>query len=177
MPLRLTVSISQKVGQPNYGSLGASCQVECELESGLLQEGPERFQEAAQEVYAACAQAVADELARLQTPPGPPRLTHGLSAEPVSCAEAATAVTHEMEENAAAPRNGHSHRAGTTTRPRFASPAQVRAIRSLSQKLLVDLNQILWECFQVERVEELSVTNASTLIQRLQAMADRSSPV
>jgi len=169
MSLRLTVSVSQKVGQPNYGSLGASCQVECELASDMLRDGSERFQEAAQEVYAACAQAVADELARLQTPPVPLRLTQEMDSPP-SAAEAATVVMTAVEKSSSTPRNGHLIR----VRRRFASPAQVRAIRSLSQKLLVDLNQILWEGFQVERVEELTVPNASTLIQRLQAMFDRS---
>jgi len=164
--------VNQKVGQPNYGSLGASCQVECELANDLLRNGPEQFQVAAQEVYAACAQAVADELARLQSPSVPLRLTHDATDTEGSVAAVTTDVATELEGNVPPPRNGHAPRPATT-RPRFASPAQVRAIRSLSQKLLVDLNQILWDCFQVERVEELTVANSSTLIQRLQAMADR----
>lgn len=175
MSLRLTVSISQKIGQPNYGSLGASCQVECELEQGLLQQDAERFQEAAEEVYAVCAQAVAAELSRLQSPSSPARLTYEGTHVPGPDSEAAIDATLAAEGNPTASRNGETSREARTTRPRFASPAQARAIRSMSQKLLIDLNKILWECFQVERVEELTVANASTLIQRLQAMVDRSS--
>ena len=36
MPLRLQVGLQQKVGRPDYGSLGAACQVELELDSQLL---------------------------------------------------------------------------------------------------------------------------------------------
>jgi hypothetical protein len=32
MPLRLHVGLTKKIGQPDYGSLGASCSVEVELD-------------------------------------------------------------------------------------------------------------------------------------------------
>lgn len=66
MPLKLNVGISQKTGLPNYGSLGASCQVEVELESGLVYHDREAFQSYVRDAYVACKQAVADELARHQ---------------------------------------------------------------------------------------------------------------
>ena len=36
MPMRLLAGISKKMGLPNYGSLGATCHVEVELDAGLL---------------------------------------------------------------------------------------------------------------------------------------------
>src|SRR5579859_3498492 len=64
MPLTVTVGFSQKLGQPDYGSLGASCQVEREFDGGLLDHDPDTFQTKIHEMYAACAQAVQDELTR-----------------------------------------------------------------------------------------------------------------
>jgi len=64
MPLKLNVGLSKKIGQPDFGSLGASCHVEVELESSLLQTDLNAFQERAQRAFIACCQAVNDELAR-----------------------------------------------------------------------------------------------------------------
>jgi hypothetical protein len=66
MPMTVNVGFSQKLGQPDYGSMGASCHVECELDCGLLDHDPNLFQSKIRELYAACAQAVHDELGRHQ---------------------------------------------------------------------------------------------------------------
>lgn len=63
MPLKLNVGLSKKVGLPDYGSLGASCHVDVELEGSLLADLA-GFQEKAQRAFAACHKAVNDELAR-----------------------------------------------------------------------------------------------------------------
>jgi len=68
MPLILNVGVSKKIGLPNYSSCGASCHVECELETALLEHDLDGFQERVQRVYAACRQAVQDELAHHQLP-------------------------------------------------------------------------------------------------------------
>ena len=64
MPLKLNVGLSKKMGLPRYGSLGAACHVEVELDSSLLSQDAERFQEHVRRAYIACAQAVNDELSR-----------------------------------------------------------------------------------------------------------------
>lgn len=69
MPLTLNVGISKKVGLPDFGSVGATCNVSVELDAALLSREPDAFQQHVRRAYAACSQAVNDELAR-QTAPG-----------------------------------------------------------------------------------------------------------
>ena len=64
MPLKANIGLSKKVGLPDYGSLGASCSVELELEASLLERDPAAFHGRVRQVYQACQQAVTEELNR-----------------------------------------------------------------------------------------------------------------
>jgi len=60
--------------------------------------------------------------------------------------------------------------AGNRTRPsRPATPNQVRAIQSIARRLNADLEGLLREEFAVERVEDLSMSEASRVIDDLKA--------
>ena len=76
MPLKLCVGTSQKIGQPDFGSLGASCEVEIELAPSLLQDDLDAFHRHVRQAFVACRQAVTDELARHESDstgsPSPP---------------------------------------------------------------------------------------------------------
>ena len=64
MSLKINVGFTQKVGQPDYGSIGASCNIECDLDSKLLFQDPEAFRNQVQGIYEACTRSVHDELAK-----------------------------------------------------------------------------------------------------------------
>ncbi len=64
MPLTLNVGISKKLGLPDYGSVGAICNVSVELDASLLTQDLDGFHRHIRNAYVACAQAVNDELAR-----------------------------------------------------------------------------------------------------------------
>ena len=71
MSLKLTAGVSKKLGLPGYSSVGATCQVELELDSGLIFDAPHVFRAHLQEVYERCAEAVDEELARQRAPRNP----------------------------------------------------------------------------------------------------------
>ncbi len=62
MPMTVKVGLAKKVGQPDYGSLGASCEVALELDAGLLFSDLDGFHRKVQAAYTACRQAIQDEL-------------------------------------------------------------------------------------------------------------------
>jgi hypothetical protein len=67
MPLKASVGLSRKVGQENYGSLGANCQLEIELDNALVNDA-EAFHDGIRRLYALANQAVVDQLARNNSP-------------------------------------------------------------------------------------------------------------
>jgi hypothetical protein len=71
MPLKLNVGTCKKIGQPDYGSLGASCNVEIELDQSLLFDDLD-----------ACREAVAEELARQQQGPTSEHAANHRAASP-----------------------------------------------------------------------------------------------
>jgi hypothetical protein len=72
MPVKVNVGLTKKLGLPNYGSAGASCSVEFELDTGQVLENPEGFQRYVQNAYGACREAVQAELGRQLQSTNPP---------------------------------------------------------------------------------------------------------
>ena len=160
MPLKLNVGVSQKVGLPNYGSVGASCNLEMELDASLIEKDLDGFHARIRAAYVAAHQAVHDELARLHAP-----TTNG-AASP-SLARAGTSI-----------RNGSSRENGNgtvvtriqsdhTRAPRPATENQIKAIQAIARRQNTDLVGLLRHEYQVERPEDLSIRQASELIDRL----------
>jgi hypothetical protein len=63
--LKLHAGVSKKVGLPGFSSASASCTIEAELDSSLLND-TQGFQMVVRRAYQSCEQAVQDEIARLQ---------------------------------------------------------------------------------------------------------------
>ena len=85
MPLKTNVGVSRKVADQNYGSRGASVNLEVELDSTLIND-PERFHDRIRQVFRLAQQAIDEELAR-QQPVGTtePRMLPATASRPRSC--------------------------------------------------------------------------------------------
>jgi hypothetical protein len=161
MPLKLSVGVTRKVGLPGYCSVGASCGLELELPEGLLYADPEAFQERVHDAYVAAHRAVDDELARYHGAggPDPPQdaAVNGHGGHLGNGANGPAAAPHTTIERERSPRP--------------ATAGQARALAALARRRGADLGALLAEEFGVATPEELSLREASGLIDRLQAGA------
>jgi hypothetical protein len=126
MPMTINVGLSRKLGTPNYGSISASCAVEFQVESGLQPADLESFQRQVRNAYAACRDAVQQELARQQAE------TSGQNA----ASSPANAQASEQLGPAfpPAPHNGNGHRAGQGN-GHAASEKQLGYLRQLAKQV------------------------------------------
>ena len=156
MPMKLNVGLCRKIGQPDYGSLGASCNVEVELSGSLLQEDLDAFHRQVRNAYVACAQAVNDELARHQSTNSLPKSSDNSGAG------------QSRREVPADPGNGHTGNGG-----RSATEKQVTYIRQLSGQIKglgVRRLEALSQRMFGKPVAGLTSLDASGLIDTLKAI-------
>lgn len=142
MSAKLTVGLSKKLGLPDFRSIGAHCEIELVLDPPTGG-GPDDLSQQARQLYAACRRAVEEELARqLDSEKRPDR--------PL------------WEEDR--PLNG-SGQAGSPQR--LATAKQVRALSAMTFDRGIDLGQFVRERFGKDRPGELTISEASKLIDEL----------
>ena len=149
MPLTLNVGLSKKIGLPDYGSLGVSCNVQVELDSTLLNNDPDGFHEKVKRAYLACHQAVTHELNRQQ-----------------HVAHAGNGHANQHMGNGTVPSSAIRQRRP----PRKATVSQVRAIQSIADRLQLDLAAWLQQRYGLQVPADLSVSQASAAIDELKAL-------
>jgi hypothetical protein len=153
--MKLNVGLCRKIGEANYGSRGASVNLELELDSSLVG-GPAKLKERIRQFFGLVRTAVAEEL----------NASNGKPADHGSTHSNGSGTRHP-----GGPTNGHG--AGTNgdqnraSAPRAASAAQVKAIHAIARSRQINVVQFLRERFQVGRPDELSLTDASHAIDEL----------
>jgi hypothetical protein len=170
--LKLHAGVSKKVGLPGFSSASASCTIEAELDSSLLQDH-EGFQVVVRRAYQSCEQAVQDQIARL-TSDGPVvarpqeivevRTSPAISGATVTRIPAAQIVTNGADPQAT---NRAVFRDAPSPRPATAS--QVKAIRAIAARRKIDLVGLLRERFGLTTADELGIRQASALIDELKS--------
>jgi len=144
--IRINVGLSKKIGQPDYGSLGASCHVEFDLDCGFDNGSTERFEEATRRAYAACSRTIDAQLVINGATQNEQRAGLQHVAEPVN------RIVNRVEQSA---KPGRS-----------ATAAQVRAIHAIANRNKADLTGLLKQ-FNAHSPDRLSIGHASRLIDLL----------
>ena len=151
--LKLNVGTNRKIGQPDFGSAGASCTLELELDTGLFQD-LDGLQQVVKRAYAACNQAVHDELARIAGDTGKntqPQEVIEVLTNPAFSGPRITTTNNRLPS------------------PRPATASQIRALRAICSRRKIDLMGLLRERFGLTTADELGIRQASNLIDELKS--------
>lgn len=150
MPLKLNVGGSRKVGEPNFGSRGASVNLEMELDNTLVND-PAKLQEKIRQLFGLVRTSLSEEL----------KNGNG------------SASNGNGNEHAASHGNGARSREpgtrGTNNQPRPATQSQVKAIFAIAKNRGVNLAELLRGRYHVSRPDDLSIGEASRLIDEMKS--------
>lgn len=168
MPLTLQIGLTKKLGLPDYGSVGAMCNVSVELDGSLLHDDLEGSHRHVHNAYVACSQAVNDELARQKTSAG------GSPDARTSKATQETDGNGAYADGNGIPPNGN-HTGGNGNGGLRASEKQVnyvnqlaRQIRGLGVRRLETLTNKMFN----KPLADLTSFDASSLIDTLKAIKE-----
>ena len=171
MPMTVKVGLAKKVGQPDFGSLGASCDIELELDGSLLFHDLDGLQEKVRAAYVACRQAVNEELASQRRAADPPTSDTPASKNGHRPA-AANGHPAQIGFGNSSPRTIGQHNGQSTNgKRRAATTSQIRALHAIATRQGFNLTDRLKDQFHLYRAEDLSVVEASRLIDDLNAAA------
>lgn len=167
MPMKLNVGLSRKIGLANYGSRGATVNLELEVDSTLVAE-PERLQERIRELFSLANASIDEELQTAPAQPVPdaqrsngraaenPRQQHATGRNGASCS-----ATNGNRSNG----NGRQ----PTNNPPPATASQIRALHAIANRQGLNLEAVLQERFDLSDAVTLTIAEASQLIDELNA--------
>jgi hypothetical protein len=145
MPLKLNCGLSQKVGEANYGSRGASVNIELELDSGLIAE-PAKLQERIRHVFGQLRASLAQEL-------------NGGNGH----------NSQAKDSREPPPANAQTGNGGQQKPYRPATQSQVKAIVAIANKQQLDLESYLQRGYGVQQPKDLDIATASQVIDALKS--------
>ena len=145
MAAKLSVGLQKKLGLPGYSSIGASCHVEFEVETSLMESNLDGFHQKVHSAYSACQQAINEQLARYQSTP--PNLN----------APSRTQLNGQNNPNPQQVRQESSR----------ATRNQIRSIFAIARSQGLDPLQIVRTRFNLDLPEDLTIREASSLIDEL----------
>lgn len=139
MPMNMNVGLSKKVGEANYGSRGATVNLESEVDSALVNDPP-RLRERIRQMFHLARDAIQEELSGSGT-----------------------------NGHAGSSQHNNGHNQNGNQRDRAATDAQCRVLRTIAQRQNRDLGQLLNQRFNCNQPEQITLRQASELIDQLNA--------
>lgn len=139
--IKLNCGVSRKVGEPAYGSRGATCNVELELESSASQD-TQLLHDRIRKLFAVARSAVDEELG----------LTNGNNGKTNPAAQPGP------KQPTAQPKNGNT--------PRPATESQIRAINAICERLGLNADEQARQRYK-HGLADLSLPEASAMIDAL----------
>ena len=162
--LKLHAGVSKKVGLPGFSSASASCTIEAELDSSLLQDH-KGFQVVVQRAYQSCEKAVQDQINRL-------------TSDDQTCVQSQEVIEARTSPALSGATVTRIPAAQFTNQPspRPATASQVKAIRAIAARRKIDLVGLLRDRFGLTTADELGIRQASNLIDELKSDEPTASP-
>ena len=188
MSVKLNIGLSRKVGEASFGSRGASINLEVELDNGVLND-PGQLRDRVQDLYLLARQSVDEELQRpAEAGPSEPSHTNGNGHGRISHAANGNGhknghanghatngkATNGRVTNGHSPTNGNGHINGNgdgRLEVARATQSQIRAIFAITKRQGLDPHTVISERFRVHRMEDLTIREASAIIDDLKSGA------
>ena len=151
MAVKLSVGLQKKLGLPGYSSIGASCHVEFEVDSSMIESNLDGFHNKVNGAFAACQQAVNEQLA------------HQQGAVP------------KINGHSRPQLNGHTNGQPDRQMQGRATQSQLRTIFAMARNKRLDPQKLVHERFDRYVPEDLTIKEASRLIDELKdgTLSDR----
>jgi hypothetical protein len=151
IPLKLSVGASRKIAADHFGSRGAVINLEIEVDSSLIADST-KLQERIRHFFNLVRQSLAEEL------------NGGYGQRPPLRNSSKQAASPSQAVNGTKP----SH-ASSNGSDRHATSKQIKALFAITKRQSIDLHKLLRLRFNVEQPEELSLKEASSLIDALRS--------
>ena len=172
MSVKLNIGLSRKVGEANYGSRGASINLEVELDNGVLND-PGQLRERVHDLYVLARESVDEELQR-PADAGPGEFSHANGngqgrTNGVANGNAHSSNGHSSNGSGNNRADANSNGNGQNGRVEVAraTQSQIRAIFAISKRQGLDPHTLISERFRVHKMEDLTIREASSLIDDL----------
>lgn len=163
MPIKLNIGLSRKVGETNYGSRGASINLEVELDNGVLN-NPGQLRDRVHDLYVLARQSVDEELQRpADAGPSEPSHVNGNGHGRINGNANGNGHANGHASNSNGHRNGQHKRVEVAG----ATQSQIRAIFAITKRQGRDPHQVINDRYRVHKMEELTIREASAIIDEL----------